>query len=172
MNRFLYILIFASIPLVGMPQRSKCPEIPEKYTWENAVDYQKDSTLVSECLIWLCQAPLYSNLECRSRVNVFVMEWLAGTPNLIIDVDSKVVPFTEENPELLYSFIHGMALYKMKNRNCEDQREMRIQGLKAVCKLIEREEDMKKSKSVKQLMRMSKNDKKLNNYYQKQVSPK
>jgi hypothetical protein len=100
------------------------------------------------------------------------MEWLAGTTGITIDVDSRALPFAEENPELLYSFIHGMALFKMKNRGCENVDEMRIQGLKAVSKLIEQEEEMKRSKSVKQLMRMSKSDKKLNNYYQKLVSPK
>jgi hypothetical protein len=172
MCRLLYILLFVTVSFSGWTQRTKCPEIPEKYVWEKPQDYKRDSVFVSECLSWLCQAPLYNNLECRSRVNIFVMEWLAGTPHMTIDVDSKALPFTDENPELLYTFIHGMALYKMKNKSCEDVHEMRIHGLKTVCNLIEKEEEMKRSKSVKQLMRMSKSDKKLNNYYQKLVSPK
>ena len=170
--RVLYIILFLSFTLEAKTQRSKCPEIPIEHTWNSPEDYRKDSVFVSECLVWLCQAPLYKNMECRSRVNIYVMEWLAGTTGITIDVDSRAIPFAEENPELLYSFIHGMALYKMKNRACENVDEMRVQGLKAVSKLIEREEEMKRSKSVKQLMRMSKSDKKLNNYYQKLVSPK
>jgi hypothetical protein len=170
--RLIYVIIFLGLALQGEAQRSKCPEIPEGYVWDNPEDYRKDSVFVSECLVWLCQAPLYKSMECRSRVNIYVMEWLAGTTGLTIDVDSRALPFAEENPELLYSFIHGMALYKMKNKACENVDELRIQGLKAVCKLVEREEEMKRSKSVKQLMRMSKSDKKLNNYYQKLVSPK
>ncbi|MDZ4752027.1 MAG: hypothetical protein SGI87_10460 [Flavobacteriales bacterium] len=163
----IFVLFLLAFPALG--QRSKCPVVPDEYSWNSASDYSMDSSLVAECLVWLCNAALYDRMECRSEVNLFVMEWLAGSPSVKIDVDSKLLPFTEENPELLFSYIHGMALYQLKNRRNDDLVKSRIEGLKAVSQLVEREEDMKKSKDVRKLLRMAKSDKKLNNYYHKQV---
>ncbi len=153
-----YIFILLIFILHGKVQ-AQCPELPEKYEWNTAEDYANDKDLVKKTLRWLCNTPLGVEVQKRSVANAFVLEWLAGTPELTMNVDTRVLPFETDHPELLYTFMHGMALYMLEHPKETDQIKLHTQGLKVVAELALSSKELSKSRSLKRLLRADRKNK-------------
>lgn len=130
--------------LSGQPAR--CPKIPDRYQWNTARDYKREEELVLRTLQWLAQTPLNHELELRSKANLFVMEWICGSPRLEVNIDSNRLPFYEEYPDLLFPYIHGIALCKLnKNEDCSELQAM-VEGFNVVAFMIQSDPGLKKQK--------------------------
>jgi hypothetical protein len=168
MRSLLVIILFyalgLSISQSISAQIGKCPSIPVEYGWNNANDYEKDRDLVKKTLRWLCQTPLGEDVKQRSLANAFVLEWLAGAPNLTISVEQKWLPFLDKHEELLFVFIHGVALYKMDHPNESDEDKLYVEGYKAVVELALQSKELSHSKALHPLLKAAKKSK-IKQYY-------
>ncbi len=163
MRFFLVILMFTVLMLGNshgiLAQAGKCPPIPKEYEWKVAGDYEKDRELVKKTLRWLCQTPLGEDVKQRSLANAFVLEWLAGAPDLTISVEQKWLPFLDKHEELLFVFIHGVALYKMDHPNESDESKLYVEGYKAIAELALQSKELSHSRALHPLLRAAKKSK-------------
>lgn len=155
MIRFIFIIFiscFFQAPS-AWSQVGRCPQLPQDYVWEVAADYEKDRDLVKKTLRWLCVTPLGADIQQRSVANAFVMEWLAGTPSFTIEIKSDYLQFTQEHPELLFTFIHGVGYYMMDHPEEKAELKLYNEGFKVVANLAAQSKELSKSSSLKPLLK-------------------
>lgn len=145
-RRIVYLLMLWST--IAAAQNSKCPKLPEAYHWDSARDYKREEDLVIRTLQWLTKTPFNSEVEMRAKANLFVTEWICGSPRIELIVHSEQLPFYIDYPDLLFPYLHGMALYKLnKNGECNELESM-IEGFNTVAFMILNDANFKKVKSL------------------------
>lgn len=146
-------LVFAFFSQFLAHAQGKCPELPKDYVWNSPEDYRKDTELVKKTLRWLSMAPLNVDLAKRSEANAFVLKWLSGSPDLIMAIDTSKLTFIEEHPELLDTFIHGMALAYLSKGNSISNADAHAAGFQAVVQVAEQSKTLSKSRCLKPLFK-------------------
>ncbi len=164
-NLFILFSVLLNSPIFG--QEGRCPKIPTEYSWTEDADYAKDEELVKKTLRWLCLTPLGVDVQQRSIANAYVMEWLAGAPQIRINVTTTRLPFYNQHPELLFPFIHGIALFKMNKPGVTDDLTLYVEGMDVVASLSQQSKELSKSKVLKPLLKAYK--KKRMKEYVKQI---
>jgi hypothetical protein len=145
-----FLVCFAGLSL----NAQKCPEIKNNEGWADASAYAKDRDNVKECLRWLCKSPYGADIKCRSEVNVYVLQWLAGTPEITVSLLSDYIPETEVyQEEIMYTMLHGMAFYLLDHKEEKDELKLHLKGLEVVAKLAEQSEELLKDKNMKALIK-------------------
>jgi hypothetical protein len=140
-------------------QTKECPKLPEKYEWHTTRDYKRDEELVLRTLQWLTTTPLNEEIALRGKANLFVMEWICGSPRIKIDIDSDKLPFYIDYPDLLFPYIHGVAQCKLaKNTTCNEL-QAAVSGFKSVAYMIRTDDDLKKIKALQPIVKASKKEK-------------
>jgi hypothetical protein len=159
MIKMAKIILLLCLCMGAMPQlwgQGRCPEIPSNYSWQTIEDYRKDADLVKKTLRWLTLAPLQLDLVTRSEANLFVMRWLAGTPDLKIEIQTSELPFIQAHPELLESFIHGMALAYLNKDGEVSRLDAYVSGFQSVAQVASQSKAMTKSRPLKPLLKAAK----------------
>lgn len=159
LNSILIFLLLVLVPVKMFCQPGQCPDLPEKYRWITAEDYTKDRELVKKTLRWLCVTPLSEDIRVRALANAFVLEWLAGTPEITMNVRTKVLNFPDEHPELLLTFMHGMAYYALSHPKENNEVKMYEAGIKTVVDLSGQSKELSKLSRIKDFERMMKKGK-------------
>lgn len=142
--------------LYGSAQVCKAPEIPVEYNWSTQEEYRASKDDIEKCLKWLCTTPYGLEVVKRSEINAYVMTWLAGSPDITVNLDVKFFPFLQENQELLFTMIHGMAYYQLNHPNEKSQEKIYLKGLETICDLANQSEELKKAKYLKALLKADK----------------
>jgi len=163
MFRTILTTLFSLLHLAVTGQAAICPKLPDKYEWKTVRDYKRDEELVLKTLNWLNSTPMNEQIIQRSKANLFVMEWICGSPTINIRVETSELPFYEEFPDLLFPYIHGMAQCKLKKKSACDEQKAVISGFKSVGFMVLADESLNKSPTLKQLIKAYKKDK-LANY--------
>ena len=154
----LLILLY----LTDAAQTTNCPKLPEKYEWKTVREYKRDEELVFKTLQWLNKTPFNEQLLQRSKANLFVMEWICGSPTISIDIKTSELPFYEEYPDLLFPYIHGIAQCKLKkNPECNEQKAI-ISGFNAVAFMVSTDPSLNKAKTFRNFIKAYKKDKMAN----------
>jgi|688.fasta_scaffold04126_14 hypothetical protein len=154
MNRWLLIVvIFCGFPETTIGQYAKCPKIPESYSWSTAEDYKKDLDLVKKTIKWLCITPFGIEVQQRSIANAFVMEWLAGSPQIRIEIETENLTFYEKFPDLMFSFIHGVAWMMLEKPTALEELIIYGAGYETVASLVSQSEELSKKGELRPLLR-------------------
>lgn len=153
---FIALLLSVNTSNKLSAQTRSCPELPEYYEWNTASDYQASHDLVKKTLKWLCNTPLGEDILKRSQANAFVMEWLAGTPEFTVNIDTQYLPFLEEHPDLLYPFIHAVSYYKMDHPEETKELKLYLRGYKTIANLASQSKEYSKSPALRPLLKASK----------------
>lgn len=165
MRTFLCLaFLLVSVELLSQNGR---PVLPKEYNRSTAEDFRKDQDLVEKCLVWLCKTPINEDVAYRSEVNYFVMEWLAGSPQITVDVKTKYAPFVNDYPELMFSMIHGMALYALRHKAPYEEEKIHFKGLEVVCDMIETSEKLSQERELRRFLKAKKRDR-LKDYIEKE----
>jgi len=164
----LVLMVFAFLPKVNFGQLGQCPDLPKTYHWQVAEDYAKDRELVKKALRWLCVTPISEDLRDRALANAFVLEWLAGTPEITLDVRTKVLDLPSEHPELLLTFMHGMAYYTILHPKENSEIKKYEAGIKTIVDLANQSKELSKLARIRDLERMM-NRGKLNSYLKSEL---
>jgi hypothetical protein len=140
-------------------QDGRKPELSDTIQWRKASDYERDRELIVKCLRWLCTAPMGQDVVYRSEANAFVLRWLAGSPDVVIEIDESIFDFTEENDEILFSVIHAMALTTMTAKKELDKEKLAVETLEIVCELVESSEKYSAEKKMRPALKAYRRDK-------------
>lgn len=157
MKGALHILIIALI-LTAQSQAQDCPKpvIPATYQWKSPSAYKKETESIKRALRWLCCSPLQSEVALRSQANAYVLEWLAGTPTLKLNLETKYLTFLDQYPELLFTFIHGAMLFCLEQPKQNATKLVYLHGYESVIYLAKSDKSMRKSECMKELKRLQK----------------
>jgi hypothetical protein len=139
--------------LSGELNAQPCPDLPDYTSWKKASNYAVSRDSVEKVLQWLCRTPFAVFPIERSEANACVLFWIAGTPDLRVEVDTDVLPFVKENEELLYPVIHGMALYQLRHPKEKDSVKLHVEGLKTLAALVDQSESLRKERYLREVMR-------------------
>jgi hypothetical protein len=151
----LILCISLLLTTVAFQGQSGAPDIPDEFILESEEDYRGYEALAKKGLAWLLDTPLDEFVEERNEVNAFALIWMSGCPYLKLDITSDVMPFLDTHPDLIYPFMHAMALYKLNHGKCEDAIQLHAEGLRGVAKVIKKS-DIKKSKEIRTLLKADK----------------
>jgi hypothetical protein len=158
LRTLVFIMLFIG-PVKSWAQPGKCPKLPENYEWKNAREYKRDEDLVLKTLQWLNTTSMSNEVSVRGRANLFVLEWICGTPRMKLEINSEVLPFYANYPDLLFAYIFGMAQCKLaKNEPCNELKAI-VSGYNAVAFQIGSTEGLKKAKELKPIYKAYKRDK-------------
>jgi hypothetical protein len=157
--RFGLVCLICFAPLLLAAQVGKCPKLPEKHEWKTTRDYKRDEELVLRTLQWLTSTPLNDDIAMRGKANLFVMEWICGSPRIKIHIDSDALPFYVDYPDLLFPYIHGVAQCKLsKNTDCNEL-QAAVSGFESVAFMIRADDDLRKIKALQPITKAHKKDK-------------
>lgn len=153
--RIVLVLIALNLAFLGSEAQTTVPvpEYPKEYRWNTTEEYQASEKDIEKCLKWLCNTPYGIEMVARSEMNAYVLTWIAGCPYLEVNLDTKHFPFLQEDEDLLFSMIHGMALYQLKHMNKEDREKIYLAGLEVVADLVAQSESKSKEKYTKDLLK-------------------
>ncbi|MFM9986132.1 MAG: hypothetical protein ACKVOK_12910 [Flavobacteriales bacterium] len=152
-------LILVLIPHCGLSQYANCPAIPEKYAWVEKEEYVQDREQIIRTLRWLCTSPPGWQLKQRSLANAYVLEWLAGTPEFSLVVQSDLVPSLDKFPDLLNSMMHGMALYKLEHPDVNDSVKLHTEGLVVIAELAIQSKELSSDREIRKIIKAHKRHK-------------
>ncbi len=155
-NKYIAAFSFFLLTLSGSAQVCKAPEIPAEYNWTTQEEYRASKDDIEKCLKWLCTTPYGLEVVKRSEINAYVMTWIAGNPEINVNLDAKYFPFLQENQELLFTMIHAMAYYQLNHPNEKSQDKIYLKGLETICVLANQSEELKKAKYLKALLKADK----------------
>jgi len=142
-------------------QTSAVPKIPENYHWESSRDYKRDEEQIIRTLQWLCRTPINSEVENRSTANLYVMEWIAGSPRIKIEIDSQQLPFYQAYPDLLFAYVQGIALKKLAKQSNDDEQQAVVGGFNTVGYMIATDPVLRKEVALHPLLKAYKKNKML-----------
>lgn len=136
-------------------QQKKSFEVPKNYKFESSEDYKQYDSLIIVAANWYQKLKLDQWKEKRAEADKFVQAWAENNPNVKIELNPKIVTFTEANPELNAVFITGWAKYALTHPEDQSVEKGCVAGLKAVCKYYETEVNLNKDKQVEALVKMN-----------------
>lgn len=143
----------------GIGQYANCPPIPEKYAWIEEKEYVQDREQIIRVLKWLCSSPPGWQLKQRSLANAYVLEWLAGTPEFSLVVNSELVPSLGKFPDLLNTMMHGMALYKLEHPDVNDTIKLHTEGLAVIAELAVQSKELSTDREIRKIIKAHKRHK-------------
>lgn len=156
--------------LLGSAQTTcNAPTIPDGMALENAEDFRRADAIASKCVNWLLA---HDHAECQAefdRLNAFVLVWLSGHPDLLIEVNTDAMPFLEAHIELLYPMLHGMARYALETP-VKDQNHVdaHVAGLAAVADACIADRNLRRDETLKEILKARRKGR-LAAYYQYSV---
>jgi hypothetical protein len=103
----------------------------------------------------LTNTPVQTQPEKRKEANAFVIVWLTGSPNVSVEIDSEIVNFMDQNPELLMIFMCGWTKYSLETKDYKNKISGNQKGIEAVIDFYTRNrENLKKDKNVEKYIKM------------------
>ncbi|KAB1064884.1 hypothetical protein [Salibacter halophilus] len=135
-------------------------EVPENYKLEKGEDYERYEDEIIDCIDWLMSTPPNEETEKRDRASKFYLEWIAGTPDVTIELNLDVAPFAEKSPELLVIYMGGWTKKALNSDEPVSIVDGSEAGLLAVIEYYQKNENIiDKNRKVKKLIRLKKKDK-------------
>lgn len=147
-------------------------KIPNNYRFEKPDDYKKYEEDIINCIDWLEESPLDENEAKRKEANMFLKTWLTGSPNVTIELNSNIISFSENVPDLLMIFMGGWTKFILENPESKNNMlQGNIEGLKSVIAVYEnnRKQGLKKDKQLEKIIDLE-NKGKLDSWVKEQLA--
>jgi hypothetical protein len=130
-------------------------EVPKNLKLDKPDDYALYEKDVLNCINWLMSTPINEQAEKRKEANAFFIMWLTGTPNVQVDINSKIVNFMKSSPDLLIIFMVGWTKYSIETQDSKDKVAGNLAGIEAVIEFYSKNKaNMKKDKNVEKYIKM------------------
>ena len=122
-------------------------------------EFIKSEPAVINTINWLENTPLEQDAEKRKLLAANLVAWLANSPTVTIEVNSKVASFVKKNNELLIIYMGGWAKYSLQNSYSQDEVKCSVAGIKSAIKVYQSEKSLKKDKQMDKLIELDTNNK-------------
>ena len=99
--------LFSTLFIATIALHGQTFEVPVNYTMKTKADYVRYQQDVVSCFDFLMATPSNEEMDKRMDAGGFMMRWFSGSPYLNIEMNPKIVNFTEVNPDLALIFMGG-----------------------------------------------------------------
>jgi len=149
------IIVILVLTLVTINVFAQDFEIPGNYEFTTKEDYARYEADILKSIEWLTHTPVGTQPEKRLDVNAFLLKWLAGSPDVSVEIKTEIVNFIDPNPELLIIFICGWTKYSIETKDNKNKLTGNLKGIESVMDFYTRyKENMKKDKNVEKYIKM------------------
>jgi hypothetical protein len=102
---------------------------------------------------WLESNPMDKDGDKRKKQNALLVSWITNSPTVTIEINYAILPFTENNPELLVIFMGGWTKYSLQNNYSKDIVQGTVAGLKSIIRVYNNL-PKKKVKEIEKLIKI------------------
>lgn len=154
-KNFLALLALISITTCAFSQDTRLLDtLPVKKD-----DFIKSEPAVINTVDWLVNTPLNQETDKRKLLTTLFTAWVINSPTVTIELNSKIVPVSKKNPELLVIFMAGWTKYSLQNSYSKDIEKGSLAGIKSLLKVYNSGIGIKKDKEIEKLAELdSKNE--------------
>jgi hypothetical protein len=117
-------------------------------------EFVKSEQAVINTTNWLENTPFDRDVDKRKQLNATFVAWITNSPTVTIELNSKTVPFTKKNNDLLIIFMGGWTRYCLQNGYSQDAVKCTLAGLKSVIKVYQMGNGLKKDKQIEKLIEL------------------
>ncbi|WP_118975535.1 hypothetical protein [Taibaiella koreensis] len=159
MKKILTVLLLAAATSIGNAQDNG---VPQSFKPAKAEDYAQYNKNVLQCIDWLMATPYDPASPQQQAAGAFLMQWIAGSPDVKLQLAPGIINFVGETPTLLMIFMSGWTKYTLESKKPEDKLNGNLKGLESVIsyyehnkeklaenKQVEAYADMQKKKTLK-----------------------
>jgi len=131
-------------------------EVPKNFNPKTADDYAPYEADVIKSVDWLMSMPYALEKQKREQVNAFLLKWITGSPNVLIDIKPEIVTFIGGGtPDLLMIFMGGWTKYSLESKKFDDKEGGSLAGINAVIDFYENNrKSLPKDKNVEKYIKM------------------
>ncbi len=115
----LLALSFQNTAMLSAQEAQDFP-VPKKYKLKKKEDYYRYEKDILKTIEWMNKTPLSKQTKRWKKATNFFLEWIAGCPQVTIELHEKTLPFLEKNEILLIPFLAGWTQYALENPEEED----------------------------------------------------
>lgn len=152
MKTTIIILISALFSFGSLAQTI---EIPKDYKLKEAADYEKYESEVLQCITWLKGNSLDKNKSKQKRAMKFVMDWVDGSPDVMVMIDGNLLNFLDSSPHLLFYFIAGWTENSVMTENHKDVSANALAGMEMVLQVYKNNKGLTgKDKAVEKWLKL------------------
>ena len=153
MNKFIFFPILISavflFPSQGMSQPSF--ELPRNIRLDDKEDYAKYEKTMIAAAKWLEETDFDKDEEKRKQVNAFVIQWIAGSPSVTINLDQALARLIDRNPELLALYLASYSRNMLENKKTYNSFDATKAALLSIVKVYKKGINVSRSKEIEKL---------------------
>lgn len=125
---------------------------PEHGEFESAEDYRLFEGEILKAVDFLENTSLDEEKDKRKEAAIFVLKWLEGSPDLIMNIRPYMVEINKKNKDFLLIFMGGYARYAIENHYAVNEFNAALSGLKSVFKVYKNGKGVSKDSVVEELI--------------------
>ena len=131
-------------------------DVPKNVKYDNKEDYKLREKEILNCINWIENSPMNKNEDKRKEAYLFLIEWITGSPDVTIGINSNVLPFLDnkKNPDLLVIFMGGWTKFAIENPSNKSEIDGNVAGLRSVIKVYKMGNGIKKDKDIEKLIKL------------------
>lgn len=149
----ILLLLFACTLFSGLHAQSIT--VPN-YKFDKDEDFKKYEPQILECINWLNSQPMTVEPEKRKAAEKFILEWIIGTPDVSVELNTNTVNFSSSSANLIVYYFAGAAKYILDGGEKDNKVKITAAGLRNVI-AIHTANKFKKDKSIEVLIKQEKN---------------
>ena len=134
-------------------------EVPKNVVLESPADYAIYETEVIAAANWIEETDLDREPQKRKMVNGFLMQWIAGSPDITINLVSPITDLAENNPDLLILYMSGYTRYYLQNKATATPAGGTEAGLRSMLKVYRKDIAINRNKDMEKLSKAEKGGK-------------
>ena len=138
-------------------------EVPEDIQLEAKEDYTLYESDIIDAAKWLEETNLDKEINKRTNVNVFVLQWLTGSPTVDLEIGEELIKLVENNTPLLGIYLASYAREVLENKEASTKFSATKAGLMAVMNVYKKGIQINKNKNLDKLIALT-NKNKLDDY--------
>lgn len=151
MKKLIITLVFITFTAISMSSQTKF-DLPENIVLKTESDYAKYENDIISAAQWLEENDLDKDIEKRKRVDVFIIQWVSGTPNVTVEMNESLIKLYDENSELLVLYMASYSKHLLENKN-DDKKSAIKTGLISMINVYKKGIAISKSKEMEKAIK-------------------
>lgn len=126
-------------------------DLPQNIELKTKEDYARYEDDIIKAAEWLAETDLDKEVKMRQLAGKFVMEWMAGTPTVTIELNEPLVKVFDENPSFMAIFFANGAAWVLRNPGTSKAATVKA-GLLPLVKVYQKNIAVKETAAMKELV--------------------
>ncbi|MBX7155116.1 MAG: hypothetical protein U0Y96_03255 [Candidatus Kapaibacterium sp.] len=138
-------------------------DTPKNIVYKTVEDYAKQEPTIIRAAKWLEETDLDKEVTTRKEVNLYIITWISGSPNVNIVITERHGDLYRDNAELLALYMASYARFYLENKSNATPHLATKAALLSMMKVYQKGINIKKSKGMEELIKLT-GENKLDDY--------